>query len=209
METSVNPTGGEDKPRQGLEVLARCRSWTSAARGQSYNPFLHEVVAGMTTHVAQRAGIVDADALARGRVRRPAHDAATPSWRSRRLLRFVRETAGLHAWRQAPSFRVRTALGPFHLKEPRFESHGRKRNRRAHHASREQSAATRSRAPRLLPRCSRLRRDGPGPDAGRAPRHARSTRTSRVLGHVTLAEATRAKHELTRILQMLIGLRRV
>lgn len=45
-----------------------------------------------------------------------AHDAAAPEWRSRRLLRFGRETAGLHAWRHAPSFGVRTALGPFLLK---------------------------------------------------------------------------------------------
>ena len=46
----------------------------------------------------------------------PAPNPAAPSCRSRRLLRFVRETAGLPAWRQAPSFGVRTALGPFLLK---------------------------------------------------------------------------------------------
>ena len=30
----------------------------------------------------------------------------------------------------------------------------------------------------------------------------------RVLGHVTLADATRAKHKVTRVVQMLVGLRR-
>ena len=172
------------------------------------------------------------------------------SWRSRRLLRFGREGAGLHPPRKSPSCRMRTAIGPSRFDwSPALNL----TTERATDAPTTPSAtdlplldherldcyrvaldfaamvptlthATRASLRDQLERaaasiCLNIA-EGSGRSTRRDRLHffsiaqgsamecAAAIDLLRVRGHVTFADATRTKHKATRIIQMLVGLRK-